>query len=573
MSRKASFFDRGLEYVEFLRANPILAVEEILAGFNTAQLPVLPAPQRMIFKDMWFKPYVLVTAGRGTGKSYLLSIFAVTYALLYPGVRVGLLSASFRQAKIIFSEVTRRYAESPILREATVKRPVVASDRCYLDFRSVNNSPGSLIAAIPMGDGGRIRGQRFHALLIDEFAQVPEDIFDTVIRPMGATTLNPMENVRRLKRLKTQLVRGELTQLEYDGYVSGGTSNKIIAMSSAYFQFNHMYKRILSYDEQIERGSNKYATHFISYLDMPEGFLDQDNIDEAKTSMSRILFSMEYSGNWESDSDGVFKASLLESTKSSEVQIQLEGKPQKQYVMGIDPARSSDAFAIVIIEIGNPSSVVHAFQATRNKFPDMARKIYEFCDKFNVVLADMDAGAGGGGVAIKDILASEMIFPKNMILDMDDEDYINVPGRKILRMFNPNPKSLAESNYNSLNLLEQNRLKFPFPPRDLGKILDAKEKIYENIRIMLRQMMSITVTETKSGMAHFDIPATGKSSRKKDLYSAFILACGALYNMVYDRPDNTSPIHEIGGIVRKREKSFSDKGMIPNIHAIMKLPV
>ena len=150
-------------------------------------------------------------------------------------------------SKNCFGELKKRYEQSPILREACFKKPVVGSDQCYLDIRGTDGFSGSSIQAYPLGSGDKIRGLRGHVILVDEFAQVPEDIFDMVIRPMGATTTSPMENVRRLKSLKEKIKSGFFTQEEYEAEKAGMQTNKIVGVTSAYFQFNHVYKRIQKY--------------------------------------------------------------------------------------------------------------------------------------------------------------------------------------------------------------------------------------------------------------------------------------------------------------------------------------
>lgn len=493
--------------------------------------------------------------------TYLLSVFSTMYAMLYPGVRVLLMSPSFRQSKLIFEEVKKRYIESPILREASLKKPVIGSDRCYLHLNGVGDRPGSAVEAYPLGTGEKVRGLRGHVILADEFAQIPQEIFDMVIRPMGATTTSPMEKVRKLEALKDKLKRGIITQEDYDLEVDGEGTNKIVGVSSAFYQFNHMYGRILSYENEISKGSDKYAVHNISYKDMPEGFLDRDNIEEAKISMSNHEFSMEYDAIWQPDSDGAFKASLIEACKDLNYNIKTEADVGKEYILGIDPARSSDAFAVVVIERGNPSYVVNAYQAVGKKFPEMAQIIFDFCEKFNVSLAMMDAGAGGGGVALKDLLANEQIFRGRLIIDMEDEDYKDIPGRRILRMHEPKPKLIAESNYAAANLLERNMLKFA---KGADKFNSANERILFNIDEMLKQIISVTIEETKSGIAHFDIPATGKGSRKKDLYSAFVLAAKGLYDTVHVRDGFD---YNIPGIIKPRSSIIAP----PSISRISKI--
>lgn len=557
MAKSKAFSERALELVGIYRNNPVIAAEDLLNAD-------LDTPQKIIVEEAWYKPYVIVSAARGAGKSFLLSLLSALYAMLYPGRRVIILSPSFRQSKGVFFELKKRYTESPIFRESCSKKPIVSSDRCYTDLYGVGDRPGSSIEAYPLGTGEKIRGLRSHLLLVDEFAQIPQDIFETVIRPMGATTISPMAKVRKIQKLKEQRDTGILTQEQYEMELEEGQANKIIGVTSAYYQFNHVYQRILKYQEQIDKGSKKYGLVNISYEDMSEGFLDRDNVMEAKATMGRTEFNLEYRAVWESDSDGIFKASLLEKCKSRDTQVRLKGQPGKKYIIGVDPARSSDSFAVAIIEVGNPSSVVAAFEATGKRFPAMAQKIYDFSQKYDAQIIMMDAGAGGGGVAIKDILSSEQFSSGRLILDMDDEDHKHLTGRRILRMHVPSSKTVAEANYAALNILEQGRLTLPMPPTDFN---EDKEEVYEHIKTMLQQMMAVVVTETKSGQAHFDIPASGSGSRKKDLYSAFVLAAKGLYDSIIARDDDTSYVNR-GGLVIPKDRLLN----APSIAGIVGIP-
>jgi phage terminase large subunit-like protein len=183
--------DQGIEMIEFYRNNPCIAAYDLL------RVDLAPI-QRVVFEDMWFKNYVITIASRGLGKTFLLAALATLSCLLYPGYRVGLMAPVFRQSKLIFAEVEKLYTRSPIVREAAEKRPVRGSDTCYLRFKSVHGVSPSYIEALPLGDGTKIRGSRFYLVVVDELAQVPDKILDMVIRPMAATTLEPMENVRRI---------------------------------------------------------------------------------------------------------------------------------------------------------------------------------------------------------------------------------------------------------------------------------------------------------------------------------------------------------------------------------------
>lgn len=545
--RSSDFEKAGISLIEFYRNNPVLAAEDLL-GVS------LDIVQGVILEDMWFRPYTIVTAGRGCGKSFLLSVISTLKCLLYPGERVGIISSSFRQAKNTFLEVRRRWEEAPILREATVKRPTFGADRCYLEFRSVKDKQASIIEALPIGDGSKIRGSRFYTILLDEYAFIPSDIVDTVVTPMAATSSNPMERVKLIKRLKELEAQG-VKDTSFLGLQD--SVNKLIGVTSAYFTFNHVYERISMFREKIREGSKDYSVHFISYRDMSEGFIEINNVMLAKNSMPEILFSMEYEGVWKADTDGVFKASLIEASKEGSAGIRLVASKSKQYIMGVDPARSSDAFAICIIELGDPANLVYAFKSKDNKFPEMADVIFTLADKFNVSAIMLDAGAGGGGLALKDMLADRTKYGSNVILDMDDPEYIEAEGRKILKMFNPSPKTNAAAVFGSVTLLEQGKLKLPRPPTRGD---DAEDIVYETLEELYKQLISIVITETRSGLAHFDVAGGGgHGGAKKDLYSAFILVSALLYEQVYSIQEEVS-IHSVGGILIPRDRATMSLG-------------
>lgn len=451
--------------------------------------------------------------------------FDYTYDFTVEGVH-NYVSNGFvsHNSKLVFEEAKTIWNRSDILREATSGKPTMQSDRCILYFKSVGSSPHSLIESDPLGTGEKIRGLRMHVLLIDEFAQMPEEIFDAVIKPMTATVSSPMENVRRLEKIRKLKAAGiDTSDLE------GGGANKIIMVSSAFYKFNHMYKRIENYQRLIESGQKGYVVRNTNYLDMPTGFMNDDTINEAKETMPAALFRMEYLSIWESDSDGVFKASLLESCRlpsTDDNTVKLFSEEGKQYVVGCDPARTTDAFSIVIIELGNKNKVVNAYKYVGMTFPKMADTLVAVCDRYNVVRVVMDSQ--GGGNAIKD-LVSDSKYGNSAIIDIDDPDMVGINGKRILELVNPAPKFNADANYSTLSLLEHGKMFFPCRPLGGNQ---AEEEAYDNIDEMILQMRNIVVTETRSGVAHFDVPVGGgHGKQKKDLYSAMIYASNKIHEM------------------------------------------
>ena len=530
--------DQGMKLVQFYRENPCIAAYDLLR-VDLADI------QRVVFEDMWFKNYVIAVAGRGFGKTFLLGTLSALSCMLYPGYRVGLIAPVFRQSKMIFSEVEKLYARSPLLREATEKRPTRGSDTCYLRFKSVGGCNPSFIEALPLGDGSKIRGSRFYLVVVDELAQVPNQTLDMVVRPMGATSLEPMENVRRLERQKRLIDMGLATEDDFEEE----TVNKMVMTSSGFYKFNHMWGRMKDHWSQMEEHGEKsqYRVWQIPYWDLPDGFLDKNNIMEAKRIMSSPEFRMEYEAAMIDDSEGFFKASILEAcTEDSGYTLEVKGEPAAQYVVGVDPSQGGDASCgVIIIKYGNPNRIVNVLELKRRTTQELTMMVQAICDSYNVIRVFVDKG--GGGKAIMDLL-EDGYNDYEPLIDRTDDDKRHMKGRHILEMVNFNPTWIADANFTTLSMLEDKKLLFPEPPTSSADILG---EAYENVKTLKKQMLNIVVTQTASGALHFDTPKKGQN---KDLYSAVILAAHGCRMVAKELEEEPEPVlFQKAGYIREHK--------------------
>ncbi len=563
MSRKRNrhyedILEQGKELVSFYFMNPSIAAYDLL-GVDLAPI------QRLVFNDMWFKDYVITVASRGFGKSYLLSLLAVLSCMLKPGYRVGLIAPSFRQAKMIFAEVEKLYSQSSLFREACEKPPVRGTDNCYLKFKSVAGMAPSYIEAVPLGnDGGKIRGSRFYLIVADELAQIPTQILDMVVRPMGATSLAPMERVRRLEKQKKLIDLGLATEEDFEKE----TVNKMVMTSSGYYKFNHMWKRMKDHWHQIEKAKasgeeSAYAVWQIPYWDLPPGFLDLNNINEAKRVMSSSEFRMEYEAAMVSDSEGFFKASLLDQcTYGSGFNIEHTGDRSGQYILGIDPSQGGKASTgITILRAGNVNKIVNAIELKKKTVPQTVDFIFGLCNKFNVIRMFMDKG--GGGNSICDLL-EEGYNGNEPIIDRNNEEHKHLQGRHILEMVNFNPAWISDANFTTKSMLESKDLLFPEPP--VASTSDIDSTSYDAIQVLKSQMLNIIVTQTATGVLHFDTPTKGQN---KDLYSSIILAAHGARQIAKEMEEDSGPIlYNSMGMLRPRNGSgFTPFGDIKVIKA------
>jgi intein/homing endonuclease len=467
-------------------------------------------------------------------------------------------------SKMIFSEVEKLYDQSSILREATAKRPTRGSDTCYLKFKAIGGKTPSYIEALPLGDGNKIRGSRFYLILVDELAQVPDMTLDLVLRPMGATALAPMERVRRLEEKKRLIDAGLAQESDF----ADEKVNKMIMTSSGYYKFNHMWRRMKDHwrmmNEAEEKGEDcSYAVWQVPYWDLPEGFLDLNNIAEAKRIMSSSEYSMEYEAAMISDSEGFFKASMLEEcTVNSDFTLKMRGVKDKNYIIGVDPNQGGRASCgVIIIEMGMPNKIVNVIELKTQTTQALTTAIQNFCDHYNVIRIFMDRG--GGGKAVCDLL-EEGYGDVQPIIDRTNPDHTHLEGRHILEMVNFNPSWISDANFTTKAMLEDKSVLFPAPPVDSTS--DAIANAYKSVEVLKSQLLNIVVTQTPTGILHFDTPTKGMN---KDLYSALILAAHGTRMVERELEEEGDPIlYNESGLVRGRNtpnQSFDYLGATGNL--------
>jgi len=534
--------------------------------------------QRVVANKTWNARSAVVVACRGWGKTRLAATLSILKAWLWPGRRVGCLSASFRQAKQIFEEIDKIWTRSPLLQQCTTRNPSMSNDMCRLDFKPVPGREPSTIRALPLADGAKIRGQRFHTIFVDEAVHVPEDVFNTVIRPMAATRQDPIRAMRigqdkdkiwSNKGLTDEQKMQQIKELEsFEG------ANQIIMLTSGYYSFNYVYKLytlwsdamhgkfneedIDLYEEIIGEDEHEryeesddpsfYAAFQIPYWAIPKNFLDSRSLKRAKIEMAPLQFRMEYESAWIIDTGGWFKPVDIGLCRANKLglmdhEIQLEGTVGKQYFLTIDPARTSDAFAMVVSE-WDPSfgiKIVYAeqFFGQDAHMIKMRDRIFQICREFHIVRIGMDKG--GGGLQIADALSEPQLHGFDPIYDIDNPNYRGLRGNHILKGVDFNSMWIEGAHNKAYNLLQRRQISFPNSRLDTtektGKKgdeeLEKLRDIHLTIEKMINQIISIQPSETKTGRIHFDLPDKGAAFEKhKDLYSAWLIACDMAYDFI-----------------------------------------
>ncbi len=529
--------------------------------------------QITILRTLWTKKLPIFIATRGGGKSFLLAVYAILRSILDQGTKVVIVAASFRQSKIVFNYIHEIWNKSPVLQSMTgtgkTNGPKTDVDMCRLRIGD------SMIMSVPLGDGTKIRGLRANIVLVDEYASVPEEILNVVVKGFGVVSRDPVEEVKQkslIRRLKEQ---GQWDQETQDSISAHESMNQIIYSGTANYQFNHFFRDFTIWKAIIEsKGDTRKLARKMSYLSetygykydlpdelswrdyaiirlphhaLPEGFLKEDYIAGIRASMHTALYHMEYGCIFKKDSMGFYRRSLIENATTNkplmlpggeEIEFTplLRGISGHDYIMGIDPAAEHDNFAIVILEVHPTHRRIVYCWATNKKDFNKRRKAgqvqeneyYSFCGRkikqlvrdFRIVRIEIDAGGGGtaiGGCLMNQDLLEENDTPiyeiKNVITpNITDTE----PGLHILHYVKATTEWNSLANHTMKADLENKKLLFPkfdVMSIDIAQATDLIAGLnFDNM-----EDNTINIEELKNEMTNIIISATTTGKERFDV--------------------------------------------------------
>ena len=559
-----------LALYEFLRNNVTFATDLLLG------VKLFPF-QHMAIKSMFETDYFLGVWSRGMSKSFTTGIFAALDAVLNQGVEIGILSKSFRQAKMIFKKIEdiANKPEAAFFRQCITKTSK-SNDEWLMEIGT------SRIRALPLGDGEKLRGFRFHRIIIDEFALMPERIYNEVIIPFLSVVENPTQR-DELFKLETRLME-EKKMKEGDRHI--WPNNKLIALSSASYKFEYLYKLyqqfefLISAEKQKDNASRCVMQY--SYDCAPPQLYDQNLLHQAKATMSQSQFEREFGAVFTDDSSGYFKTSKMALCTVSDGEspcVEVQGDPSSEYILAFDPSwsqtESSDDFAIQILKLHaeeQKATLVHGYALSGTSLKNHI-DYFLFClENFNIISV---CGDYNGGVQFLQACNESDTFKQKNIklhtievgLDKPEEyqkglqsyknqynkkDYKYVILRKPTSHWIRQANELLQANFDHRRLYFASRAiddsytkqKNKSIPIQNIKFLRSKEETNQNpgakmidfiehqsdmIELTKNECALIQITTTSQGTQTFDLPAnlrrqTGPDKARKDSYSALVLA-------------------------------------------------
>lgn len=443
-------------------------------------IDLLPV-QAVILEEMWDRPFPMFIASRGFGKSFMLAVYTILKLALIPGTKIVTVGSAFRQSRVIFDYVDSIWKNAPVLRSICDRDSGTrtAIDRCSI---TINDSQSIYI---PLGDGGKIRGLRAHIIIADEFASIPPDVYETVVRGFAAVAAQPIDKVKENARREAMKKLGQWSD-ENELQFATRRTNQCIVSGTADYDFMHFadywkkYKVIIGskgnvdkpvklpsgemktlreyYPDGIDEESvnpKDYSIIRIPYELVPKGFMDDKVVAAAKSGTHKAIYLKEYGAVFPADSDGFFKRSLIQSCVATDTKpidlpsgriwfdAAIHGLPNIKYVYGVDPAAEQDNFSVVVLELHQDHTrIVYCWSTNIKDFERRKRAgmveendYYGFCARKirNLMKVfpteDIAIDAQGGGRAILEAFHDKrklqpgelFLWPTNRILDPDKE--------------------------------------------------------------------------------------------------------------------------------------------------------
>ena len=312
-----------------------------------------------------------------------------------PRTKILVAGPTFRTARFIFNNL-EKLVDSPGAELLAQTFGAKAKRNDQFEWQ-IN---GGAITAIPLS-GEKVRGFRANVLVLDEYLLLPEDIINTVLMPFLVAPQNMKERLE-IRELEDKLI-AEGTMEEKDRIVFENTS-KMIALSSASYTFENLYKTYKEWIQQIYSKEKKEAGYFISQLGyeaLPEEMIDTTIIDEARNGgTSNASFQREYCAQFTDGSDSYYSAKKMHLCTVPDGEMpttRIRGGADQKYICAIDPSfsnsPSSDFFAMSVIELDDETqtgTLVHSYAVAGGDLKDHIVYFNYLCNAFNFEMICID---------------------------------------------------------------------------------------------------------------------------------------------------------------------------------------
>ena len=325
---------------------------------------------------MEYKGNCILRTGRQVGKSTVVALKAVDFAIINKGTTTLVIAASQRQASLLFEKIRmefdniegqklKKIRESELFKALDTKK----REKEYIRACSIYETPPtktmislkntSKIYCLPAGKSGVfIRGYTIDMLIADEAAYIPEAVW---------TSIKPMLAVSRKK----------------------SNMGFIILLSTPFGKGGYFYECWTDDDFKRWHISSEKCNR-----------LDKAFLRKERSKLTKLEYAQEYLGEFIDEFHQLFPTALIKDRMTfMSWEFKNEYNRGGRYYLGVDIARyGEDENAFVISEmVGNKVKIVKTITSERKSLTDTAGRVIALHEKYNFrkVFTD-DTGVGAG---------------------------------------------------------------------------------------------------------------------------------------------------------------------------------
>ena len=267
-------------WASFYRCNPQRFVLEYL----NIKLKLF---QKILIYMMMVSTNFMYIASRGSGKTWLTSLYCVIRSILYPGTKIciasGFKSQSLEVIQKINDDFMKNYGWGSANLRAEISDISTSINNAHVDFRN-----GSWIKIVSSNDSAR--HNRATLIVVDEFRMVDLNTINTVLRKFLTAPRTP----------------GYLSNPKYEHLTE---RNIEMYMSSAWMKSHWSFDKLKAYYANMLDDTKRYFTVGLPYtLAIKEGLLSREQVSDemSEADFDPLSFKMEMGAEWYGDTDGAF---------------------------------------------------------------------------------------------------------------------------------------------------------------------------------------------------------------------------------------------------------------------------
>ncbi len=533
--------------------------------------------------------------------SYMISVFALLFAIFNPKSRIVVVANNFRTVKNIFMKMEEFLEDknNVLLKQAFPRNVLKLPDQVTIFCGN-----GSSIVGLPLS-GENLRGQRATVLIVDEALLVSKTMLETVLGPFLNSNLN-LDEQKEIENVETQLISmGSMKEEDRTVF----SKNKMVLCSSASYKFEYLYEGIYEpyvAATQAHNGDPKTPNYYItrlSYHIPAEAGIILDSAIKAAIDAGREFdqnFQRESMALFSDTSGNFFNVRKIKESVVPDLDypcVCIKGEKNEEYLVSIDPsyssAENSDFFGLSVFLLNKSERKITQVFVYGLAGGDI-KKHYEMLtyvlENFNVVSLVID-NTGSCSVFLRDYCESQLAKSKNIKLEFIDADFEadgdgyvqelkkakgqwNVFERRFVTPFTFSSHTIRKANefmqgqINAKKVWFASRLtsnhkefakvknwKMPYEFVDkYNKKFENELEFFEHLddwqEEVQNQLAMIQVTATSSGNLQFDLPPycrrdTGQFRARKDQYSCMLMAVYTariyfdMLDLQMEKPQNT----------------------------------